>query len=109
MAHDTAGLIRALSLKCTTLAGWSMGGETPGTSRAGVLALPQGLERAREHHDTGAGDQRRARSGRAGPERVQPASPHPASQLSIFAGAAHGMMFQDAVTFTVRVARFTTR
>jgi pimeloyl-ACP methyl ester carboxylesterase len=30
----------------------------------------------------------------------------PHSQLSIFAGAAHGMMFQDAAKFTARVARF---
>jgi pimeloyl-ACP methyl ester carboxylesterase len=30
----------------------------------------------------------------------------PRSQLSIFAGAAHGMMFQDAAKFTARVVRF---
>jgi pimeloyl-ACP methyl ester carboxylesterase len=33
----------------------------------------------------------------------------PHSQLSIFAGAAHGMMFQDAAKFTARVARFADR
>jgi pimeloyl-ACP methyl ester carboxylesterase len=33
----------------------------------------------------------------------------PHSQLSIFAGAAHGMMFQDAAQFTARVVRFADR
>jgi pimeloyl-ACP methyl ester carboxylesterase len=33
----------------------------------------------------------------------------PRSQLSIFAGAAHGMMFQGARRFTARVARFASR
>jgi pimeloyl-ACP methyl ester carboxylesterase len=33
----------------------------------------------------------------------------PHSQLSIFAGAAHGMMFQDAAKFTARVVRFADR
>jgi pimeloyl-ACP methyl ester carboxylesterase len=33
----------------------------------------------------------------------------PHSQLSIFGGAAHGMMFQDAAKFTVRVVRFAVR
>jgi hypothetical protein len=39
---------------------------------------------------------------------VLPLSPPLVTEASIFAGAPRGMMFQDAVTFTARVARFTT-
>ena len=33
----------------------------------------------------------------------------PGARLSIYAGAAHGMMFQDAERFAAQVARFAGR
>jgi pimeloyl-ACP methyl ester carboxylesterase len=192
MARDTAGLIRALALKRTTLAGWSMGGEigitlselyphllarlvTSGGDAGSrrTIPPPPGLIK---HLNSGslsaalkllfpstpAGQaaqtqfvqsyvaipqeqlskitlQRQERAELAflrypkvwnglgdittpvlvtngaldkgvpvqNARNLHRRIPH--SQLSIFAGAAHGMMFQDAAQFTARVVRFADR
>jgi len=114
MARDTAGLIRSLALKRTTLAipqeqlskitlrrqeraelaflrypkVWNGLGDitTPVLVTNGALDKGVPVQNARNLH-----------------RRI----PH--WQLSIFAGAAHGMMFQDAAQFTARVVRFAHR
>ena len=192
MARDTAGLIRALGLERTTLAGWSMGGEiglTLAERYPHLLArlVTSGGDAGSRHtippppgliEQLNSGSQSAAlkllfpptRAGRAAQTRfVQSYVSIPQeqlsrvtlrrqeraelaflryaevwnglghittpvlvtngaldqgvpvrnartlhrrirrSQLSIFGGAAHGMMFQDALEFTARVARFASR
>jgi pimeloyl-ACP methyl ester carboxylesterase len=191
MARDTAGLIRALALKRTTLAGWSMGGEigitlvelyphllarlvtsggdagskhtippppglikqlnsgsltaalkllfppTPAGQAAqtqfvqSYLAIPQeqlSKVTLRRQEQAELGFLRYPNIWRGlgsirtpvlvtngaldkgvpvrNAQNLHRRIPH--SQLSIFAGAAHGMMFQDALKFTTRVARFAS-